>query len=114
MQYYLDTYLNGMDSYQACARFGLDYAIYVSPDYVFDEADLAMWQVERRDLGLDNGGNRLWEETITTPSGVLHHKGALNCFTGWETSLSLRRKAISRFEQSSVPSPPILRSCADL
>ena len=31
IQYYLDHYLGGMDWYQAYARFGMDYAIYVSP-----------------------------------------------------------------------------------
>ena len=30
-------------------------------------------------------GNRLWEETITTPKGLLHHAGATNEITPWET-----------------------------
>lgn len=83
--YYLERYLGGMDWYQANERFGLDYAIYVSPEYSYRDRDRADWLAERRDLGLDADGNRRWEERIVTPSGTLHHAGAVNEITGWET-----------------------------
>jgi uroporphyrinogen decarboxylase len=85
MQYYLDTYLGGIDWYQAYEKFDMDYAIYVSPTYTYDEQSLANWQVNRVDLGVDDTGARLWRETIVTPEGELHHAGAQNQFTGWET-----------------------------
>lgn len=90
MEYYLKTYLPGMDWYQAYERFGMDYAIYVSPGYSYDERDLANWQVDRKDLGADTDGVSHWEETITTPGGTLHHAGSVNQFTPWETEMLVK------------------------
>ena len=85
MPYYLNHYLGGMDWYEANAKFGMDHAIYISPDYSYAESDLAKWQRNNRDLGTDSQGNHCWEETITTPKGTLHHAGAWNEITGWNT-----------------------------
>ena len=85
MGYYLNTYLGGMDWYDAYAKFGMDYAIYVSPDYTYAERDMAKWQRDQRDLGIDSHGDQCWEETITTPKGTLYHAGASNKITGWKT-----------------------------
>jgi uroporphyrinogen decarboxylase len=85
MPYYLDRYLGGMDWYQAYARFDMDYAIYVSPDYKYRDSDLERWRTEHKDLGVDADGQHHWEATIHTPEGDLHHKGAYNSVTGWET-----------------------------
>jgi len=85
MDYYRNHYLGGIDWYEANAKFGMDYAIYVSPDYTYAESDLANWRKDRRDLGLDPQGNHAWEETIITPKGKLHHAGAWNEITAWET-----------------------------
>lgn len=35
MQYYLDTYLHGMDQYQAYEYFDMDPVIYVSPRFIY-------------------------------------------------------------------------------
>ena len=80
MEYYLRTYLNNMDWFQAYEKFDMDYAIYASPAYIYDEKDLANWQADRK---VDEV-NRCWEETITTPEGTLHHSGAWNDYTPWE------------------------------
>ena len=85
MPYYLKTFLNDLDWYQANDRFGLDHAIYLSPKYIFADRDLAKWRKAFRDLGQDADGNHRWEETIVTPKGNLHHAGARNQYTGWET-----------------------------
>jgi len=85
MEYYLRNCLGGMDWWQAYEKFGMDIAMYVSPEYRYAEADLARWQLRRRDLGADSSGNRLWDETIVTPKGELHQAGARNEITGWET-----------------------------
>ncbi|MCE5198961.1 MAG: uroporphyrinogen decarboxylase family protein [Armatimonadota bacterium] len=92
MQYYLNRYLDGMDWYQAYEKFGMGYAIYVSPDYKFDEKDLAKWQGKRTDLGVDDQGNHLWEEIIETPEGSLHHAGAWNDITPWETEVLIKNE----------------------
>jgi len=93
MDHYLNHYLGGIDWYEANAKFGMDYAIYVSPDYTYAEADLAKWQVDRRDLGLDSQGNRVWEQTITTPKGQLHQAGASNEITSWQTEHLIKNEA---------------------
>ena len=90
MPYYLNHYLGGMDWYQAYEKFGMDYAIYVSPDYSYDEKDLANWLTVRHDLGINEDGYHQWEETITTPKGTLHHAGAFTEITGWETELLIK------------------------
>ncbi len=85
MSFYLNRYLGGLDWYQANERFGFDQAIYVSPKYSYSERDQARWQGKHRDLGVDADGCHRWEETIVTPKGNLHHAGAWNEITGWET-----------------------------
>ncbi len=85
MPNYLEDYLNGMDWFEAYARFGMDHAIYVSPTYHYSDRDMAKWQHDWKDLGVDADGNQHWEETINTPKGSLHHKGARNKYTPWET-----------------------------
>jgi len=85
MTYYLDTYLNGIDQWAAFEKFDLDFAIYVSPVYSYSDQALAAWKEERTLLPVDDQGNHPWAETIVTPKGDLHHAGAWNNITGWET-----------------------------
>lgn len=82
-QYYLDTYLNGCDWYEAYRQFDMDYAIYVSPDYEFSEKERARWEVSKTDMGIDADGNRKWREVITTPEGELTQLIGANEFTTW-------------------------------
>lgn len=89
-EYYLKHYLGGMDWWQAYEHFGLDYAIYVSPRYVYDDHDLAYWDVQRTELGLDADGNSRWVETIDTPKGQLRHAGAWNEITPWTTEFLIK------------------------
>jgi len=90
MPYYLNHYLGGTDWYQANAKFGLDYAIYASPDYIYNGKDLAKWEKKRVDLSVDADGNHCWDETIVTPKGNLHHRGAWNEITSWETEYLIK------------------------
>lgn len=90
MDYYLRTYLGGMDWWRAYERFGMDYAMYVSPLYSYNEKDLAQWAVKRTDLGVDADGNHRWAETITTPKGALQRQGAANDITEWTTEYLLK------------------------
>jgi uroporphyrinogen-III decarboxylase len=90
MTYYLNHYLGGMDEWQAFEKFDMDFAIYRSPIYLYDESYKKNWLVERRDLGVNADGDQCWEQTITTPEGKLHESGAYNEITGWETECLLK------------------------
>ncbi len=85
MEYYLNNYLDGMDQWQAYEKFDMDFVVYTAPEYRFDETDLADWQVERKQIGTDSTGNKLWEEKVTTPEGELHRKGATSPYTEYDT-----------------------------
>ena len=86
MQYYLDHYLGGADWWQAYERFpGLDWAMYVSPGYTYDERALADWHVEHTDLGVDERGVRHWRQRIVTPGGELFQAGGADEITAWQT-----------------------------
>jgi uroporphyrinogen-III decarboxylase len=90
MDYYLQTSLGGMDSWQAYERFGMDYAIYVEPEYRYSDKDMGRWQGSRRDLGTGDDGRLLWETTIETPGGPLHRAYATNQITTWETEVLIK------------------------
>ncbi len=92
MQYYLDTYLDGMDWWQAYERFDMDFAIYVNPRPVFAEKDLAAWEETATDLGLDDDGNRRTRIRIKTPKGTLTETIASNQYTGWSIEHMLKNE----------------------
>jgi uroporphyrinogen decarboxylase len=92
MDYYLKNFLGGLDWWQANARFGFDYAIYVSPIYQYAAKDLALWRVQRTELGTDADGNARWVEVITTPKGELRHAGAVNAITPWTTEYIIKNE----------------------
>jgi uroporphyrinogen decarboxylase len=92
MDYYLKTYLGGMDSWQAYEKFDLDHALYVEPVYRFSDRDEARWRVNTKDLGAGDDGRRMWEETIETPKGTLHRAGAINQYTSWETEVLVKNE----------------------
>jgi hypothetical protein len=91
MTYYLNTYLDGCDQFEAYKRFGLDYAIYCGPNLSFNEKDLANWQNDYKHWTTPEG-NAAWSTTITTPEGQLFSKGESNQFTGWETEHLIKTK----------------------
>lgn len=105
MDYYLKTYLGGMDWYQANARFGLDFAIYQSPAYRFSDRDLANWRSDWRDLGTDADGNHVRVETITTPKGQLRRVNSANAFTGWDTEHLLKNERDLELFREFYPTP---------
>ena len=105
MGYYLTRYLGGMDWWQAYETFDMDFAIYVSPTYAYDENDRANWQATHTDLGLDDSGYRLWHETITTPKGTLHCAGGCNEITGWTTEYLIKNEADFELWNEFYPVP---------
>jgi len=105
MDYYLNTYLNGMDQYQAYEYFDMDPVIYVWPDYIYNDSDRANWVVDHRELETDQHGNRHWIETITTPDGVLRKKGAHNQFTLWTTEYLIKNEKDFEIWNKYLPIP---------
>lgn len=92
MPFYLDTYLDGMDQWQAYEKFDMDMVIYNAAEPVFNERDLANWQVEARDEGGDSKGVKHISLTITTPAGQLHYKQAQNEITTFDTEHIIKSK----------------------
>ena len=105
MAYYLRTYLDGVDQYEAYARFGMDPVIYVNPRYVLDPSDMPNWQVDHRNTGTGPNGERLWTQKITTPDGVLTSKGASNEFTQWTTEYLIKTEQDFDIWSKYVPLP---------
>lgn len=96
MGYYLRNYLGGIDQWQAFAKFEMDYAIYASPAYKYNDKDLANWRFKRIDLGLDASGNQCEVHEITTPGGVLRKTTARTDITIYDTEYLL--KSLADFE----------------
>ena len=59
----------------------------------------------RRDLGVNDHGDRCWEETITTPRGALHQAGAFNEITPWETEPLIKTEHDFDLWDAFVPVP---------
>ncbi len=105
MDYYLDHYLGGMDWWQAYERFDMDYAIYVSPSYLYRDEDLADWQVKATDLGKDDSGNVCSLIEITTPKGVLRKKTARTDITVYDTEYLIKNDADFELWNEYYPVP---------
>lgn len=105
MQFYLNRYLDGLDWYEAYERFDLDYAIYVSPSYLYDDRSRANWRVERRELGTNAQGTVNWAEVITTPKGTLQRQLGANEITSWQTEYLLKSEADFELWNEFYPIP---------
>ena len=105
MNYYLKTYLDGVDQYQAYEAVGMDPVVYVSATPIFDEKDQANWQTKHADLGLDADGNKRWRAEIETPGGVLTTQGASNQFTAWTTEHIIKSERDWEIWSKYIPVP---------
>ncbi len=90
MTHYLNHYLGGMDWWQAYERFGMDYAIYVSPRYRYDDADLARWVTRTVNCGTNEDGNRLDLIEIATPGGTLTKRTVTSEITVYDSEHLLK------------------------
>ena len=90
MDYYLRKHVGTMDWMEANDCFGFDHAIYVSPEYVFADRDLANWRRTVREIGMGEDGCFHWEEQIATPDGELRVHRARNEFTQWDIKPLIR------------------------
>ncbi|GHU98298.1 hypothetical protein FACS1894211_01810 [Clostridia bacterium] len=92
MEYYLKTYLKGMDQYQAYEYVDMDPVIYVGPVYQFDRADEKNWVVKYTDYGKNKDGYDVFGYEYTTPDGVLRERYERNQYTGWNTERIVKDK----------------------
>ncbi len=92
MSYYLKTYLNNMNSYEAYDYFGMDPVIYQNPTMIYSEKDRANWIVKNIDLGTDSDGVRSTRIEVTTPEGTMVEKRGDNPITGWITEHMIKTK----------------------
>lgn len=105
MKSYLDDVLGGMDQYRAYEYFGMDPVIYEKPKYIYDEKDLANWEVEHKVLGKDGEGNWHWKEIIKTPEGELTCAGAYNKYTEWVTEYIIKDERDFEIWNKYIPLP---------
>jgi len=105
MDYYLRTYLGGMDQYEAYRYFGMDPVIYTQPDYIYNEKDMANWDVQYREMGIDKDGNTDWIRLINTPVGALTEKGSYNQYTAWTTEFAIKSESDFEIWNKYVPIP---------
>ena len=105
MKYYLDTYLNGMDSFAAYEYFGADLSIYAGAEFVYDEKDRGNWRVTIKDMGLDESGSRLSAKIIETPGGTLSESFGSNQFTTWSTEHIIKDERDFEIWRKYVPLP---------
>ena len=105
MDYYLKTYLEGMDQYQAYMYFDMDAVIYQAPEYIFNETDNAKWSVNVLDMGIDSDGSRLWINEITTPGGKLTTTLASIQYTEWTTEYLIKTEKDFELWNKYIPRP---------
>ncbi|MCI0512216.1 hypothetical protein L0128_03290 [candidate division KSB1 bacterium] len=106
MDYYLKTYLGGRDQFEAYAYFpGMDWVIYAGPEFIYDAADQARWQIKTIELGTDADGNHHWREEIQTPGGVLTQSHSSNAITGWTTEYLIKSEADFELFHKYIPLP---------
>jgi hypothetical protein len=105
MPYYLEHYLGGMDEWQAFEKFGMDFAIYRRPEYIYDPKDLARWEVKGTDLGLDHNGNKCRLTEIITPKGTLQSRSATTDITTFDTEYLLKSERDFEIWNEFLPQP---------
>ena len=105
IEYYLKTYLNGMDQYAAYEFFGMDPVIYVDPARIYTDNDNKNWQADFKSQPVDDHYEYI--RTYTTPGGVLTEKGAYNQFTGWVTEHVIKNEDDFELWNKYIPLPTL-------
>jgi len=104
-KYYLQTYLNGADQYEAYAYFGMDPVIYVNPQIRYKSSDLSNWEKKVTDLGYDEKGYHVWQTEYITPMGVLTEQRAQNQYTTWSTKHLIENERDFEIWEKYYPRP---------
>lgn len=104
MDYYLNIYLGGIDQYAAYERFGIDPVIYCSPLYIYDDRDMAKWEIKTIN-GRCIDSVKQWREIIQTPEGTLTQQFSSNPFTSWITEHIIKNERDFELWNKYVPLP---------
>ena len=104
MQYYLETYLDGIDQYAVYDYYDMDPVIYINPLYEYNPLDWANWHIEHKELGIVNDV-REWVDIIHTPEGDLFDKRAKNQFTQWRMEHLIKTEKDFELWNKYVPLP---------
>ena len=105
MNAYLKRYLPGLDAWSAYERFGMDYAMYIPVEYVYDDKALADWRTEVVELPADDEGNSPFRTIITTPEGQLTQVVKYTDVTGYTTEYLWKDERDFEFWNKYVPVP---------
>lgn len=105
MDYYLKTYLKGMDQYDAYQHFKMDMVIYIDPLYQYNEKDRANWIEKVETSPPDKDGNTLYQRIIETPKGELKESGAYNQYTSWITEHIIKNENDFNIWNQYIPLP---------
>lgn len=105
MKYYLDTYLNGMDQYDAYEYFQADLSIYSGPIFTYDKMDYGNWQRTTTDNRSDGSKNHISVTTIVTPEGALSESFESNQFTTWNTEHIIKNERDFEIWRKYMPRP---------
>jgi uroporphyrinogen decarboxylase len=104
MEYYLKTYLGGVDQFGAYERFGMDPVIYTRPDFTYSDSDMANWRIE--DIPLPAEPERTnWRQVIHTPDGDITAVLSKNQFTYWYTENLIKSEQDFEIWNKYVPLP---------
>ena len=106
MHYYLNRYLDGVDQFDAYDAVGMAPVIYMDPKRVYEDRDLANWQVDYRE---ERTGKDSMEfvRRITTPKGDLVEKGGGNAITTWTTEHLIKDERDFALWNEFVPLPTL-------
>ena len=105
MDYYLKTYLGGIDQWAAYDRFGIDKVIYTGPRSSVDEKARVQWISEDSPVTTSSDGVRSWRTTIHTPEGDLFVDKASNDITTWETKELVESERDFELFEKFAPAP---------
>ena len=101
--YYLNTYLGGIDQYEAFRKFGLDASIYISPMVQPQTADwVTTTVVTERTPEITR-----YEEQWSTPEGTLVRKMEANAYTSWITEYPIKEPEQIYLLQKYLPVPKV-------
>jgi hypothetical protein len=104
MDYYLKTYLAGIDQFAAYEFFGMDPVAYVRPNYIYDPRAYDNWQITKTPIE-SLPDRKDWIEVIHTPEGDLRCKCSQNAFTWWYTENLIKSERDFDLWNKYVPLP---------
>lgn len=106
MEFYLKTYLENRDQFEAYAFFpGMDWVIYAGPELIYNDQDFTVWQRKTTPMVQAADGVYSWSEMVETPEGSLIQRFAKNEITSWTTEYLIKSAKDFELWEKYVPLP---------